>query len=696
MSHQWQQALAMSGLTMSGLMVTGLAQAAEERALEEIIVTAQKREERLIEVPMSVTAISGAELAQRGVQSIQDLSFVVPGLTSRVDGPGSQQIFLRGISNLSGSDAQVSVYLDESPVTLNRFRQIDLRALDIERIEVLKGPQGTLYGQGALAGTVRFVSAKPQLDRLEGRIEADFSYIEDGDSNPKLVGVANVPLVKDTFAVRVAATAEEGGGWIDQPEAGIEDGNDQDLYNIRTQALWRLGDALDLNATVAVYRLESELGLDWEKADRTNNVPTDRARRLRPRIDAYELYNLTGTYDFGSASLISATTYIDQRRDYTIGFVGSPVTFINGLEGTDTIDDRSDVFSQEVRLVSSGDGPFNYTVGVFYRDIESRLVDAFDVRLPSGFLIRGVTGDVGTSESVSVFVDASYAVTDRLTLGAGVRYFEDERSLFESNVLQSETFDSTDPRVYASFALSDAWRLYANVAKGFRSGGFNDVPFAPFEPEELISYEIGTKGATANGALQFELSVYFTEYEDMLRNNQVLNPQGTDVDVVTSNIGTVEIKGIEGSVVWRATQALRLSATAAFIDGEVKELTNLDSVNRPGDAADYVPEVSYTVASDYDFDLGASVSGFAHVDYNYRDEVTFTDRFLYVSGQEVQRSESFGLLGARIGLRWDGRTVELYGTNLTNTNRLIDPFDAFSQANRTKPRTVGMRAVFNF
>ena len=137
---------------------------ANDTALEEVVVTAQKREERLIEVPMAITAVSGEALKARGIENVQDLSFAVPGLTMREDGPGSYTIYMRGLTNSYGSGALVSVYMDEIPMSLTGYDQMDVRPLDIERVEVLKGPQGTLYGQGAVAGTIRYVTKPPKLN----------------------------------------------------------------------------------------------------------------------------------------------------------------------------------------------------------------------------------------------------------------------------------------------------------------------------------------------------------------------------------------------------------------------------------------------------------------------------------------------------------------------------------------------------
>jgi iron complex outermembrane receptor protein len=694
----------MNGKRLCMLVVAGVAVpspqllSAQEAELQEILVTAQKREERTIDVPMSLTVVGGDELEQRGIRSIQDISFAVPGVAMRVDGPGSLQLFMRGVGNLAGSEALASVYMDETPTTLYLWRQLDLRSLDIDRVEVLKGPQGTLYGQGAAAGTVRFITKKPLLDRLEGRVEGELSSIDEGDTNEKVTGILNLPLVTDKLALRVAATGEWGGGWIDQPQAGIRDGNNQDLHNVRAKMLWRPTDALEVQGTAVVYELESELGLDYEDEDRNINVGIDRARRLRPRVDKYGLYNITATYDFGGVDVTSATSYIDYHRDYALAYI-APVESMfrpvgGDLEGISTWDDRTYQFTQELRLVSKGDRAFNYTVGAYYRDVSS----AFSG--PVATLYNGVelapyfyVSD-NASQSWSVFADGSFKVTPRLEIGAGVRSFSDDSEIFDGAVTQSETFTSTDPRVYASYAVSDDVKVYANVAKGFRSGGFNGNGQPAYGPEKLINYEIGAKGALPGARVQFEVAAYFTDYKDMIRRGLVIVDQ--QFQNIAANIGNVEIKGLEAGFGWKATDALTLSASGSYNDTEVVELDADNAANEVGDPSDYVPKLSYTLAADYSFPWSASVAGFVHLDLNHRDEVPYTDRFMYYPEFITQTSDSFTLLGARIGAKWDRTSLELFGNNLTNENKAVDPFVVWNQANRTKPRTFGIKAAYTF
>lgn len=668
---------------------------AQELTLEEVIVTAQKREQRLVDVPVAITALSGQELQQRGLSSIQDISFAVPGMAMREDGPGSYTIFMRGLSNQYGSDALVGVYLDEAPLSLTGFDQLDSRVMDLERVEVLKGPQGTLYGQGSVAGAVRYITRDPVLDAFEGSVEGSQAYIDGGDTKETITGIVNIPIAKDRFGIRLAGTVERGGGWQDQPEAGIEDGNNQDLENFRGKALWRITDSFDAQFMIVRHRNESKLGLGYEEPDRTLTVAVDRSRVLVPKIFEYDLYNLDLNYDFGGAQLLSSSTYIDHHHQYPFSYIGGPETiYQSALEGTDERHTRVHQFTQEVRLGSTGEGPWSWTVGGFYRTLGKQLTAVYDtlfagVTYPYAFYL-----DEDSYESMAVFADVSYDVTDRLELGAGVRYFEDDQETFDGTATEKDSFDSVDPRVYASFKLAPDLNLYASAGKGFRSGGFNRGSLPNYQPESLWSYELGLKGEV--GAVSFEVAGYYSDYSDMLRRGLVFVTSSNTFESLTSNVGSVEVKGIEGGITWRPVEALALSATAAFIDSEVTEVNALDATNVVGDPVDYVPELSYTLGAHYSFDWSPQLPGYARVDYSYRDKVSYVDRTSFPAENVPQYSDDIGLVDARIGLTWNKAWFELYGSNLTNENKWIDPYHQWTNANRTRPRAIGLKAGYNF
>jgi iron complex outermembrane receptor protein len=670
-------------------------------SVTEVIVTAQKRSQRLIDVPVGVSVMSAEAIEKRGVQTVQDLSFSVPGLILRYDGPGSTQVFMRGAANLRGSDALVSTYMDDVPVTLTGgYRQLDLRMLDIERVEVLKGPQGTLYGQGAMAGTIRFVTATPRLDTFEGNLKADYSQIDHGGDNTKLTGAVTVPLIAGKMALRLAGAVEDGGGWIDQPAANIKDGNGQDIYNFRAKLYYAPTDKFDLTATAAIYSMKSQFGVDYESKDHLRVVPFDQSIVLPPRHDRSNLLNVTGNYDFVFARLTSSTSFVRLNRDYTLDYIAGPQTpYGVQNEGYDGNRDRAKQFTQEIRLTSAASSPLQYTIGGFYKDANGNLDDV-GVSYYAGATYPFTYRKYDTSESASAFADVSYKFADRLTLGAGIRTFRDKATATDGFTKQGATFKSTDPRVYLTYALTPAWNVYGNVSRGFRSGGFNASSLPAYDPEKLTNYEVGTKGAVAQGRVHFDFAAFFSKYEDALRTGQFFDFANSGGFIsFTRNIGEMEVKGLEGSVDWMATPQLRISTTAAYTHSEITKLDIAagESTNvKVGDRGDYSPKWSASVAADYNFAWSASVNGFLHADYSYRDKIYTTDDSIFLPQFRVQSSQSIGLLSARVGAEWSQVTAALYVNNLTNENRLVDPFDGFAQSARTKPRTIGVSLAKSF
>lgn len=686
---------------VSVLALLPVAAQAADFNLEEIVVTAQKREQRLIDVPMSVAAVSGAELLQRGVTNVQDLSFAVPGLTMREDGPGSYTIFMRGLANASGSEALVGVYMDDAPLSLDGFNQLDFRPFDLERVEVLKGPQGTLYGQGALAGAIRYITRRADPTRFEGRVEAEGYLVEEGEWGQKINAMVNAPIVEDKLAIRIAGGIENGGGWIDQPEAGVKDGNGQDVQWVRGKILWNITDRFQAEGTIQIFRSNTFLGLGYEQPDRTNFIPEqlDASRLTVPKDFEYDLYNLNLTYDLGFAQLLSSTTYIDHRHQYPFTYIGGMETFYQG--GAASVDARhvdANQFSQEVRLTSTGESRFHWTVGGFYRDYENNFYSIYDVYyvdVGGPVILRDLLYiDDNTSESFSLFADVSYDITDRLTVGAGVRYFEDKKTNWDGFLFEKDKFDSIDPRFYISYAVTENANIYGSIAKGFRSGGLNRGALPNYDPEEVYSYEVGAKGSLIPRVLDFEVAAYYTEYKDMFRRNlEIID--GTAQSLVT-NTGKVEVKGIEAGVTWYATPALALNATGAWIDSEVVKVLATDAVNLPGDPTDYVPEFSFTLGANYDFTWKPDVPGFIRIDYSYRDRVSYIDRSSFPAEFLPQWSDKLSLVNARIGAQWNNVNVEAYVLNLTDENKSIDPYQAWENANRTRPRTFGLKVGFDF
>lgn len=665
--------------------------------IEEIIVTAQKREQRQIEVPISITAIAGEDIEQQGIRNLQDLSFAVPGMSLREDGPGSYLIFMRGLANTDSGGALVGVYLDEAPMTLTGYDQLDIRPIDLERVEVLKGPQGTLYGQGSIAGTVKYVSKAPVLDQFEAKLSASLADVAGGDLHKATTAVINVPLVEDVFAVRLAATIERGGGWQDQPDAGIKNGNDQKLNHIRLRSLWQVNEDLSINATVVSHSNYSKLGLGYEQEDRTVEVSIDPSRQLVPKDYNYTLYNFKVENDFESFSVLSTTTYIKHDHQYPFTYRGGEQTiYDNNLEGISDIRVDVDQLTQEIRFSSIGSETFNWTAGASYQKLDRDFVSYRDLKYYGDVFALAPVIALDKSDSYALFADLSYQISDALEAGIGIRYFEDDRTTFDGTRKLEDSFDSVDPRVYVSYAVSDDANVYANIGKGFRSGGFNAAGLPSYEPESVINYEVGAKGIFMDGILSIEAAAYYTDYKDMLRRGLLFIPADNNFQELTSNIGNAEVKGFETAINYQASSQLSITASLSLIDSEVTRVDADEATNKAGDPTDYVPEVSYTLGFNYNFDLSENVPGYFRVDYSYRDEVSYVDRTSFPDENLPQLSDKLNLVNTRLGVNWENYSLELYATNLTNQNKFIDPYVGWNNANRTRPRTIGLKVNWDF
>jgi len=658
--------------------------------IEEVVVTAQKRAQRSIDVPLSITALNGEQLERAGVNTLKDLSYSVPSLVVSDAGGGFQRYFIRGIGNAYSSTSLVGVYLDEADVTSNSLSQLDLRAVDLERVEVLKGPQGTLYGAGSSGGTVRFITRDPQLDRFTAEGNLDLAFTRAGSASQSVSAVLNMPLVTDKLGVRIVGNYGNLGGWIDQPAAGRKDINNQNLREVRAKALWRPTDELAIKAMVYIHRNDGD-GITGG-ADQDNNVavPVDAGRRGIGFSADFNLYNLTATYDFPTMSLLSTTTYMESPTSATIGLRYAveppPAAPFEVLNYPDTRDTEG--FTQEFRLSSRPGGRWNWTAGLFYKDLSIDYTTNIEFG-QGGVPLGGLRLESHeTTKSGALFGDVSYAFTDRLEAGVGARYFNDRRTDSRPDTPDRKgSFHSLDPRLYLSYAVAPDVRLYASVADGFRSGGFNgeDGRLTTFDPEKVRSYELGTKMSLLERRLRAEVALFYSDYEDI----QMFRLSSDGVTGSVDNGGTAHVKGVDWAFEWQATEQLLLELGGNVSDTEIVKLLPGVAAVIEGDPIDFSTDYTVRVAGTYAFDWAAGMPGFVRLDYSRIGPSHTTDRSIPVP--ILYQSEVNDLVNARLGLQWNRWSFELYGDNLTDENRLQDPAGGFGFGSRPRPRTIGLQ-----
>ena len=701
-----------------GLSVLSTAAAEESDprlAVEEIVVTAQKRESTLIDTPMSINVMTGDQLEERGIDSTLDLSYAVPSFSVQERRKGRQLYTIRGIGNIFGSSSLVGVYLDDVDVTATgqRAYQVDLSLYDLERVEVLRGPQGTLYGAGSAGGTIRFITKKPNLQEVEGKVEVSAFDTHEGDLSYRLRGAVNLPIAQDVFALRATLNYSDDGGWIDRPAAGQDDANDSDLVNVRLSGLWQVNPDLQALGTVIYHRndtgasnvanqslknSEQTAFLDPAGFDTSSEIEND-------------FFGLTITYDFDFATLTSATGQLETSNslsDLRLFPFGPPRPPFLGFERREI--EESEIFTQELRLNSNGEGDIDWVAGFFYREAEYQ-------SRGEGLALAGIYHPVlgliylpspripppssSQNEAWAAFANVDYRINDRLTIGAGVRYFEDQRESFDvvthnpANDLEGD-FDDLSPRVYASYAINDDINIYASYAQGFRSGGFNSAGLVAlgesptYDVESIDSFEVGTKMSLLDDSLYAEIALFYTDYTDaqgVVINFEILQ-------LVTKNLGEAEVQGIDVSLLWNVSDNLTLGFNGNYTDHEYTKVP-VGGAQLVGDPIDLVPDYNYSFTADYSFDWWDSRPGHFRLAYNEQSSFVFINRnssLIY----PVDESDDISHLNASLGMQIGDAMIELFGRNLTDDHGTITPDKHAFRETQYRRRSIGIRARYEF
>lgn len=659
--------------------------------LGEITVTAQQRKQREIDVPITINTLSSEEIAKRGITDLQSLSFAVPGMTTVVTGMAQNRVMLRGIGEGAGGGnfPLVGIRQDEVAVDGPLRGGLDVRPLDIKRVEVLNGPQGTLYGQGAMGGTVRFLTHDPVIGKNTMTASAGVSSTKGGSLSNQLTGVANVSL-NDAAALRIAGTFENTGGWIDAPTAGQTNINDGEMSQIRIKGLFHLTDRLSVIPMVQVHRNKVGSLNNGENADGNLVLPAFARNAVQSASNNHELYSLTADWDLVDGVKLLAIGSMF-RNDSDGGYYS---TTPNGLIGVlSKFENRDKAQSGELRLMSDKAGPWQWTVGSLYRDVDynQKVITSQMGFVNSPTPISSPNTAVVTpikSKSWSFYGNTSFDLTERLQVGGGLRYFIDEQAS-PTGGQASQHFHSIDPRVYASFKLMREWNVYTSAAKGFRSGGFNAVsPLFPisFKPESVWSYEVGTKLETLGGLLGGQIAGFVSHYTDMQTSTLAAPPN----IFYTDNVGRARIQGIDWSFKVRPADWIAFGANGTVQDTEVVSVKP-NSSYAAGDQLNYIPKYNYGIFVETQTNLENNVKVGFRTDYNVRGSSVFAQRTFNATA----KNEQMELLNMRFSLSQKQYGIELYGENLLNDRGQIFP-NPVNFATRMVPRTIGLRGTVAF
>ena len=617
--------------------------------LNAVIVTANKREEDVLTVPSSISVIDEEQLDNLHATQLSDLQAFVPGLYINSNGsPGKTAVSLRGVSALSSS-ATVGTYLDETPLGSSgidqaaNFFTLDLLPYDIARVEVLRGPQGTLYGASAMGGLLKYVTVEPDLNTREFRFGGGLSNVEDaGDLGWNARFGANLPLVTDSVGLRVSYAQNDLPGFIDNGLDGDEDINGGKQTSARAALLWK-GDAVTLDLTAMRQTIDADnnalVALDpvTEKplyGDLTNSVYVD-----EPFSKDVDFYSATINWDVGWGNFISATGYSDtttrQRQDSTLIY-GEFANMVLGLPapGSSYFDIDLDLtkFTQEFRLASKADGPFEWMLGFFYTDEDAQQDQKLYLNQLDGQPLPPELSAYGTLAVIEIpsnyketafFANGSYAFNDLFKLSAGIRYADNDQD-FSQNVTQgvllpiANTPNDSSEGVFTwslspQFQLNEQSMVYARVATGYQPGGPNvlveGLPSA-VDSSTLTSYELGLKSQFVDRRLLFELTGFYIDWSDIQVATVVNGISGL------VNAGKASSQGIELATSFRATDQFEIGLNTAYTDAKLDESFPTILVSQPpnliaitnglkGDVLPYVPKWSWALTGDYFVPLGS-------------------------------------------------------------------------------------------
>ena len=721
---------------------------AAQQVLEEIVVTARKRVQNIQDVSMSITAFSGDQIEELGIRNLQNVSWSIPGLyATGARGDEDPLYTVRGIGlndAFNNNNPTVGVYLNEVIQPFSPMMAFQL--FDIERVEVLKGPQGTLYGRNTTGGAVNVFSKRPG-EELNGYARVGYGEFQ----RFELEGAIGGPI-SDTVGGRIAAFTIQGGeGWLRNAFNGQKIG-ELDQTAVRGTLEWTPNEDLEFllignysndqsdsagaehvgfldgafssnlcQAAVEGRRDESQcvsfLGYSDSSGDR---YTIDNSSMYGQNVDGENIgITLAVDWDIGDMTLSSVTGYSDYDRVLNADGDGTPIIMID-IGMTNEIE----VFSQELRLASTTAGGLDWVIGAYFTNDE--MFFDFQQALDEHIFVTRVSQNF-TQETTAwaIFAHAELPVTEQLSLIGGLRHTDEEKDfdylgydhapLGPSQLAafgvtpvpqytDSISNDDLTGEIGLEFDLADDVLLYANVSKGFKSGGYKGAisftlaELKAFDPETLYAYEAGIKSTLADGTLRLNAAGYFYDWEDFQAFVTEIRA-GVPVLVLT-NGGDAEVYGFEVEALWRPIDGLDLSAAANWMDTEITKYNAIPGTgDNQGNKLSNSPELMFNARARYEFPIGESGwQAIVATDVMFRDEVFFS---LGNNGQNSQ--DSLWLWNGRIGVlspdeHWD---FSIWAKNLTDEFYTTQSYDNTggifpSQNYIGLPRTFGVNGKYSF
>ncbi len=702
----------------------------------EIVVTAQKRDERLVDVPIPVSVVTTDTLTHQNAEQLRDYFTRLPGLSVYSAGNGRSTFVVRGITTGAGNNPTVSMVLDDVPLGSSTSAGVgdsvsaEIDPSDVSQVEVLRGPQGTLYGASSLGGLIKYVSIMPSTDRVSGTVSATGEAVDGGDLGWTTRGAINLPITQ-TLAVRASGYYRRNPGWVDDVDSGERNVNDGHAYGGKFTALWQPTSDLSVLGTVLLQNRRSnnvsDMDVDVNGTPTYGNYEHSRVAGSGLGDKKLRLYSLRAAYDLGFATLTSITSYSRLSfvgpQDVSETFGRYLSYFMSDTSGTGVIianNAYSRKWTQEVRLASNGNGPIEWQLGGFFtheKNSTYQTVYAADYSTGAAIDILGTgaynplytTADPDTYREFAGYADLTYHFTDKLSLQLGGRYAINHQSSLEKlgGIMEGYADDTTDDTasnandhaftflVSPSYHITNNLMVYGRVASGYRPGGPNLVPSTSanqtYGPDRTVNYEIGLKGALVDGLLSVDASVFDIEWSKI----QLLETDDSGFSF-TGNGGKARSRGVETSLTLTPWKGFNATGNFTFTDATLREDVDVYSLyGAKGDRLPYSAKYAGSLDVQQNFVLPGNVAAYVGGTMSYVGDRDAD----FVRSASTQRFEmpAFTTYDLRAGISNDGWSYSLYVKNLTNKLGFVSG-SARDTITRTgtyaagviQPRTIGL------
>jgi iron complex outermembrane receptor protein len=732
--------MTLGGATSAPVTAQAQAPAASSGGLEEIIVTARKREENLQDVATSVSAMGAEELARRFDVDLQTMANAAPNVVidDLQQGPGSPAaISIRGIGTTDvekSFDPTTGVVVDEVFIGVNSGAMI--KALDIVGMEILRGPQGTLFGRNSIAGVINVTRGRPDTDGFGGSVRLGYGNYDD----QQLDGYVNIPL-GETFAFKLGGAYRAHDGWFRNRTLGRDVG-ESEYVSVSPSFTWKPTDALELyyrydkseqdqDANTVHNMAQADQAFCFFHGQCAQGVDDpqsgDRYVVLQDAEDPYQSYFDSDMHVANARWNLSDANQVV----YVFGNFKTDEKVYQDWDATPLVlyhTDRPAEYEQsshELRFTHTGER-LSYTVGAYYWNSDYKIdltsyigFGDFLFGLPSGTVLTVPQTVEQETDSSAFFFEGDYAFTDRWTLTLGGRYTKDEKTSAVIDPIMpelaqeggpgnpfEESWSQFSPKVSLRFEYSDALMFYGLYSEGFRAGGFSGRPgtyegaATPYDPETVDNFELGMKSEWLGGTLRLNASVFSMQYKDKQEEQSVPTGQGTGQQTLVLNASEAELNGLEVDFTWQATDAFRLAGNVGFLDASYKtlidpvtltDLSDLELRRAPDFTATLTPTVEWQM-------LGGDMWAQADLRYIAEQELTFLN-------SPQSHVDSQNVVDASINWRRNNTTISLWGLNLTEEDAWSQGYDVgtsvtfpglWTYAAVRPPRTYGLRLVQNF